>query len=34
MMENMNAVREVFGSLQAEIVALFRTLWAKPTWVE
>jgi aminobenzoyl-glutamate utilization protein B len=30
MMENMNAVREVFGSLQAEIVALFRTLWAKP----
>jgi len=28
--EHSHAVRETFNSLRAEIVALFRTLWAKP----
>src|SRR5262245_16198010 len=30
MVKNADAVREALGSLRAEIVALFRTLWAKP----
>ena len=29
-MNNAIAVQEAFGSLRAEIVALFGTLWAKP----
>ena len=28
--EHSHAVRETFNSLRAEIVALFRTLWARP----